>query len=43
MNEEICFFKYYKPALTGRLLYYIKSRVVAFDVKRLLRHITKGR
>ena len=23
-EEEICFFKYYKPALTGRLLYYYR-------------------
>ena len=24
VEEEICFFKYYKPALTGRLLYYYR-------------------
>lgn len=38
VEEEICFFKYYKPALTGRLLYitgYTRSRAVVHVARRL--------
>lgn len=31
VEEEICFFKYYKPALTGRLLYYYR----VYQIERL--------
>lgn len=39
-EEEICFFKYYKPALTGRLLYYYRVYQIESGFRRAKKELS---